>query len=316
MIVKDEQKIITRCLASVVNQIDFFVIMDTGSKDNTVKTMTNFFSKHNIKGIIFKGQFKNFSQARNLSLSMAYQKSDCDFILFLDADHVLKIENKEWKKLDLNTGSYYITQKDRNLEYKNTRLIRNNKNYYYKGYTHEVLFSFIEDERKTFSTKDIWILDMSDGGSKLDKTSRDERLLLKEIKDNPSYSRPYFYLANTYFGKKDFSQAEKFYKKRIYFGGWKEELWYCYYRLGIIKIIENNIPEAIYFLQSSIETNKYRLESYFHLLVIFLKNKMDYNFQIYEKIGKEILNLNYPSSDFLFYEFDIRDKILKLLSED
>jgi len=305
MIVKNEEKIIERCLKSVIPFIDFFVIMDTGSKDNTVKIIKKIFSKTTIKGIICKGEFRNFSYVRNLSLSVAYGKSECDYILFLDADHILHISTPSNLNLDKSIGSYYITQCDGKLEYKNTRLIKNNRNYYYKGYTHEVLLSFEKDLKITLPKKDIYIEDIGDGGSKNDKSERDERLLIQEIKEDPNYSRPYFYLANTYFGKKDFESAEKYYRKRISFGGWKEELWYCYYHLALIKVLQKNAPEAIYFLLSAIETNYKRLEAYFHLLNIFKDLKMDNNFDIYLERSKNIYDSKFPTQDFLFYEKEI-----------
>ena len=344
MIVKNEEKIIERCLRSVLEFIDFFVIMDTHSSDNTTQKIREVFDDYNkgkkkrdkIRGIIFKGEFKNFGEARNRSLKVAYDKSGCDYILLLDADHILVLPQKSELELKIqlskykDVGSFYITQIDQKLSYKNTRLISNppssvslgtekGRRYYYKGYTHEVLIcsslseeggeEIKEDNRITLPVSDIFIQDLGDGGSKEDKSLRDEKLLLQEIEDDPGYSRPYFYLANTYFGQKKLEEAEKYYRKRISFGGWKEELWYCYYRLGLIKVVQKNIPLSIYFLQSAIETNCKRLESYFHLLLIFRDLRMDINFDIYIQRAKDIYNQvdlgDIPTQDFLFYEKEI-----------
>jgi tetratricopeptide (TPR) repeat protein len=335
MIVKDEGKIIERCLQSAIEFIDFFVIMDTGSKDDTVKKIKKTFDKYNkdqkknqkIRGIIFKGEFKNFSHARNKCLKVAYDKSGADYILLLDADHLLVFPQKSEIELKIqlskyeNIGSFYITQIDEKLSYKNTRLIKipnSSGRYYYKGYTHEVLMSIEKDNRITLPISDVYIQDLGDGGSKDGKSDRDQKLLLQEIESSGGtlYSRPYFYLANTYFGQKNLEQAEKYYRKRISLGGWEEELWYCYYRIGMIKIVEKNIPEAIYFLQSAIETNRNRLEAYFHLLLIFRDLRMDYNFQIYlnqsKKIYEQIINLKISTKDFLFYEKEICKEFKKL----
>ena len=43
MIVKNEAKIITRLLESVVDIIDYWVICDTGSTDNTCEMILNYF---------------------------------------------------------------------------------------------------------------------------------------------------------------------------------------------------------------------------------------------------------------------------------
>ena len=49
MIVKNESAIIERCLNSLVNQIDYWVIVDTGSTDNTPMIIKNFMMKHNVQ---------------------------------------------------------------------------------------------------------------------------------------------------------------------------------------------------------------------------------------------------------------------------
>ena len=52
MIVKNESKIITRMLESVVGYIDYFCICDTGSQDNTVDIITSFFKTNQIDGVV------------------------------------------------------------------------------------------------------------------------------------------------------------------------------------------------------------------------------------------------------------------------
>jgi len=304
MIVKNEQKVIMRCLESVVNYIDFFVIMDTGSSDDTPNIIANFFKDRGVKGVLIQGEFKNFSYARNKCLQLAYKISPSKYILLIDSDMILKVGDFSFHHI--TEDGYYITQQDNKLSYKNLRLIKNDKSWYYDGYTHEVLLSSKEHKKSTLPHDKIYIMDMSDGGSKSDKIERDIRLLHLEINEKPTHSRGYFYLANTYFGKGDHTSAEKYYRLRIEMGGWIEEVWYCYYRLGLIRLVRGNIPEAIYFLFTAIETHPLRLETYFHLLYIFRQQKMDIMFDIFRekainarKCGKEEIQ------HFLFYEYQI-----------
>jgi glycosyltransferase involved in cell wall biosynthesis len=319
MIVKDEEKTIKRCLDSVVDIIDFFVIMDTGSKDNTVDIIKKYFSEKNKKGIIKKSHFHNFSQARNESLLTTYKfspkTSGKDYILLLDSDMILHID--KFSKNDLFLDAYYIVQKTNKLEYKNIRLIKNNGIFFYKGYTHEVLISSTETRKGNIKKNCVYIEDIGDGGSKKDKCERDIRLLKKEILDEPKFSRPYFYLANTFFGKKEYESSEEYYKKRIVFGGWKEEIWYSYYRLGIIKALQGNIPESIYFFFSSIETHPRRLESYYHLLLILKENKMGIIYDMVRRKSKDIYENKFDTMDYLFYEKNIcENEIQKMIFLD
>ena len=190
------------------------------------------------------------------------------------------------------------------------RIIRNNKSCYYKGYTHEVILP----EKKCTSgyLAELYITDHGDGGSKNDKLERDIRLLLREIDENPTYSRPYFYIANTYFGKRDFENAEKYYRLRINLGGWKEEVWYCYYKLAMIKILSKKIPEAIWFLFSAIETHHQRLESYFHLLSLLKESKMDLIYDTFQGKATEIYKKKFDTTDYLFYEKELCEDEVKL----
>ena len=88
MIVKNEEKIIERMLESVYKIIDYFVICDTGSTDNTIEIIKNFFLKHrNIKGVVMKKTFENFEYNRNHALKFC--EGFGDYILLLDADHIL-----------------------------------------------------------------------------------------------------------------------------------------------------------------------------------------------------------------------------------
>ena len=60
MIVKNESKIITRLLNSVLPIIDTYCICDTGSTDNTKEIIIEFFNEHGITGKIVEKPFKNF----------------------------------------------------------------------------------------------------------------------------------------------------------------------------------------------------------------------------------------------------------------
>jgi glycosyltransferase involved in cell wall biosynthesis len=57
MIVKNESKIITRLFNSVLPIIDCYCICDTGSTDNTVEVLTNYFLYKGIPGKVVSEQF-------------------------------------------------------------------------------------------------------------------------------------------------------------------------------------------------------------------------------------------------------------------
>jgi glycosyltransferase involved in cell wall biosynthesis len=72
MIVKNESHIIREVLKSVIKYIDTFVISDTGSTDNTVEVISDFFKQYNISGHIIHHDWADFGTNRTLLLEYSY----------------------------------------------------------------------------------------------------------------------------------------------------------------------------------------------------------------------------------------------------
>lgn len=86
MIVKNEERILRRCLDSLTELMDEIVIVDTGSTDAT-KAVAGEYTKN-----IYDFEWvDDFSAARNF----AFSKATCDYIYSADADEVLDDENRE-----------------------------------------------------------------------------------------------------------------------------------------------------------------------------------------------------------------------------
>ena len=86
MIVKNEEKILARCLDSIKELMDEIIIVDTGSTDRTKEIAAGYTDQ--IYDFIWTG---DFSAARNYSFS----KAGCEYIYTADADEVLDEENRE-----------------------------------------------------------------------------------------------------------------------------------------------------------------------------------------------------------------------------
>ena len=139
MIVKNESKIITRLLESVLPIIDSYVICDTGSTDNTIEIIETFFNTKNIQGKIVKEPFRDFGYNRTVALNAVVDVPNSDYILLLDADMIfqLNIDVLELKKRIIKYDAFYIFQGSPQFYYKNVRIIKNRHNCYYVGVTHE-----------------------------------------------------------------------------------------------------------------------------------------------------------------------------------
>jgi glycosyltransferase involved in cell wall biosynthesis len=90
MIVKDEEKVLARCLDSVADLMDEIIIVDTGSTDRT-KEIAARYTEH-IYDFLW---VDDFSAARNFAFSQAHM----DYIYSADADEVLDEENRDRYRL-------------------------------------------------------------------------------------------------------------------------------------------------------------------------------------------------------------------------
>jgi len=80
MIIKDEEKYLARCLASVKPIVDEMIVVDTGSTDRSKDIAITFGAK------VYDYEWKNdFAEARNYSIS----KASGEWILILDGDEVI-----------------------------------------------------------------------------------------------------------------------------------------------------------------------------------------------------------------------------------
>lgn len=86
MIVKNEERILARCLDSVKDLVDEIVIVDTGSMDATKQIAVGYTDK-----IYDFSWIDDFSAARNF----AFSKATKEYIYSADADEVLSEENRQ-----------------------------------------------------------------------------------------------------------------------------------------------------------------------------------------------------------------------------
>lgn len=85
MIVKNEERVLARCLDSLAGLMDEVIIVDTGSTDETKEIAARYTDQ--VYDFVWTG---DFSAARNF----AFSKAGMDYIYSADADEVLDAENR------------------------------------------------------------------------------------------------------------------------------------------------------------------------------------------------------------------------------
>jgi len=308
MIVKNEGKIILRLLESVATVIDSYCICDTGSTDNTVQLIEDFFAAKGIPGKIPREPFRDFAHNRSFSLKQC-ESMPVDYILLLDADMIFKlgqgVSPEEFKR-GLTQDAYHMFQGSEAFYYKNARIVKNGIGASYWGVTHEYLKTPEGSSYGLIETTRAFINDVGDGGSKSDKFERDIRLLLKGLEDNPNNDRYTFYLANSYRDHGDHDKAIEYYKKRIEIGGWYEEIWYSHYSIGKCYKAKGDMVNAIHWWMEAYQFFPKRIENLYEIITHYRqigKNQIAYMF--YNMALKQTL-LN-PNRDYLFLQRDVYD---------
>ena len=249
LMVKNESAIIVRMLETIKDDIDGFIILDTGSTDNTKELMWDFLTtKLNKKGSIFISPWFDFSTNRTITVQLAYNQGD--WLLLMDADYRLVKENNSKENSTKNCAinwrdqlppinlapfdGWLMLETDGDLAYSRPHLVLGNRRWFYSQRTHEYLSLSKHNEANLTKNpqiddkfKYLKIDHVGDGGSKMDKHPRDIVLLLMDLLDNDKNERSYFYLGNTLHAIGMNSWSLRCYKKCINFDRWNEENYYA-----------------------------------------------------------------------------------------
>ncbi len=317
MIVKNESKIITRLFDSLAGIIDCYCICDTGSTDNTVQLITEYFAARDIPGRVIVEPFKNFEHNRTFALHACKDAANtgdtyADYILLMDADMVLEkgpqFDANQFK-LGLSKGDvFHLFQGNDNFSYKNVRIVKNKLDISYWGVTHEVISTPDGTKYDQIERSVAFINDIGDGGAKSDKFVRDIRLLTEGLREKPNNDRYTFYLANSYRDNGEREKAIETYKKRIEIGGWFDEIWQSYYNIGRCYAWSGEPEKAVAYWMLAYDFFPKRLENIYEIMTYYRnqsKHKLVYEF--YCMAMRQLEDVDKSKIDYLFLQNDIYD---------
>jgi glycosyltransferase involved in cell wall biosynthesis len=202
MIVKDEEKVIGRCLDSVLSTglISVMSIVDTGSTDKTKKIVAQKANEYSVELILQNKPFTDFSECRNLSLDALRGKTE--YGMWIDADEQLVIDGikpNKVKSLVESTEMLYVYLEQGEWGYPQNKFFKIKDTVSWNGMVHEYLWDKEEHGFQMADRKQVYVATPSDGASwqDKDKLKKYTQLLEVQCKIEPNEPRWVYYLAHT-----------------------------------------------------------------------------------------------------------------------
>jgi glycosyltransferase involved in cell wall biosynthesis len=236
MIVKDEEKVLKKCLDSVKDIVDEIFIIDTGSSDHT-KEIASQYTNH-----IYDYTWNNdFAAARNESIKNATGK----WILVMDADEYVdpeefKLLRQTLQNLDhtnpycLAVSIYSFLGKHGGAELPVERIFSNLPSISYIRPIHEKIVC--SNKSITYITSKFRIYHtgyLEETRNAKDKSNRNLSIFETMLKQKKPEPYDYFTLANEYFSIKQFKKAH-YYFERAYQRAKKNEIWFSFFMFQYI----------------------------------------------------------------------------------
>jgi glycosyltransferase involved in cell wall biosynthesis len=271
MIVKNESHVIRRCLACVKPIIDYWVIVDTGSTDETQKIIREFLN--GIPGELHERPWVHFAHNRNEAL--AYAKNKGDYLLFIDADDELKW-NDSFRWPDLEDDLYYATWQSGDQITRRTILINNHLEWRWEGVVHERIEPGGPIKASFIDGIVLWATEEGHrSGDLRQKNLNDAHLLEEALRNDSESSFDRFNLAMSYDRAGEAQSALRNYEMRARMGGSELEVYASYYRIGFLQEqLGKSSNEFIksYFL--AFQSRPTRAEPLFRIAAYFFRKEL------------------------------------------
>jgi glycosyltransferase involved in cell wall biosynthesis len=295
MIVKNEVNIIERNLMSTLPLVDTFLIIDTGSDDNTVEKIYEVAAKYNKGGEVLHRPWVNFGFNRTQLLQEA--RSRCDFGLMIDADDFV---SGTLPVLDAKCDGYSLQCEMNNVRFYRPHIFNSQCLWKYIGVIHEYASggSLVVDNSLTVHARCEGVR------SKNPNKYLDDALVLERlIHDEPdnNYARHVFYCAQSYKDAGQLDTAKRYFTLRTNLGGWSEEIYISY--LNIIRMTHTP-SEKISLAWKGITYNQDRKEIPFHILQWF-RNQDMFTEEVFSMAFTYLENKESPT--YLFLETNAYD---------
>lgn len=239
IMIKNEAHTITKTLESFLStNKNYFFVLDTGSTDNTIEVVQEFFKRENVAGQIRQENFIDFATSRNrtLELTKSYFPT-ANFILMPDAEweisNINLLHNYCAAERNKTTPLYLIQTYMNSTEFTVARLFRLSSSVQFAGVVHEspTTTTNIKCPENIYFTVNA----SAKGIEKTRKRWQQDLLLLANTFNNDKQDpRTAFYYAQTYECLGLNEKAYNIYLHRSNLEGFDEENYITEYRLGYL----------------------------------------------------------------------------------
>lgn len=230
MICRDNKDTIYNALSSVKPWVDELVIVDTGSKDNTIDIADGFsLFSHCVSSI----QWKNdFALARNQSLFLCRHP----WIFWMDSDEYLPPESgkrirEAVENAPADVGAFTVLVKN-DIVIERVAIVRNHPQIRFKGRVHEQIAQSVVDAGYRIVRTDIVVEHRQ---NLINRDARNMELLKLEIDDNPQDQFALFKVGQTYLSQQRYADA----------------IWYFQRSREFSNPNDNHLPKLMAFLTLS-----------------------------------------------------------------
>ena len=220
MIVKNESHIVASTLKNILEhiRIDYWVISDTGSTDNTMEIIQGFFKERGIPGELFQDEWKDFGHNRTKAIEHAFNKTD--YLFIFDADDLI-FGNIPIPYTDNFNKDIYRLPFENPTSYHRPILVSNRMKWKYVGVLHEYLVNIdpIKSDEYLLGNFHIQSRRLGDRSKNPNKYFDDAVVLEKgyndEISDIGLKNRYSYYCAQSYHDAGKFEKAIEWYENTL-----------------------------------------------------------------------------------------------------
>jgi glycosyltransferase involved in cell wall biosynthesis len=310
MIVRNESRIIERCLNSVMKLIDHWVIVDTGSTDGTQQIIRR--CLRNVPGQLIERPWVDFAHNRSEALEFARGKSD--YVFVIDADDVLvddmSAQDEGFVRPPLAHDAYYLKIRCGPMVFWRIQLFRNAPGWYYKSAVHEYV---VGPEPATVERlHGMWIDSLTDGwrAAQPGVYQQDVERLLHAHKEEPNDARTVFHLAQSYAAAGEPELAIEYYERCVKLGDWPEEVWLAKFQIAEMKQhLQREWPEVMAAYLDAYQFRPSRAEPLYRIAVRY---RWEGSFHIAHLFLQQAAAIPYPQQDLLFVEERLYRYLIKM----